>query len=130
MKEADVLRVCRSYLNFLQARGKLTYRRIHVAPIMRGGGKNPIRFQRNMDMAGMADLLIFLKTNPPRVIHVECKSSFGKTDDIQKKWREELKRVGHHDYFLVRGIEDLRGVLRLFSIEDGFKEVKQEIIPK
>lgn len=122
-KEAAVLSACRQLLNLLKAQGKLTYKRIHVAPIIRGGGRGALRFQRNVDMAGMADLLIFFfsKTLQCAVtVHGECKSDSGRQEPAQKAWQEELASIGHHEYHLFRGVNDLRLVLAKHGIDDGF----------
>ena len=117
--ESDVLRAVRSLLDLLKAQGKLTYRRITASGIPRGDRNGRTVFGRN-EMAGMADLLIFLRTPDRRVLHIELKAPGGnverKLSEGQRRWRDELRGVGHHDYHVVDDVRELAQILAAHGI--------------
>lgn len=108
--EADTLRQCRAILERYKLAGLLTYRRISTTGVPRVAGGGKIRFTKN-EAKGMADILVFAKTDPPRVLHLELKSSHGPLTEAQEQWRDELAKMGHMDYFVVRHWQGLYDIL-------------------
>lgn len=109
-QEADTLRQCRAVLERYKAQGLLTYRRISTTGVPRMAGVGKIRFTKN-EAKGMADILVFANSDPPRVLHLECKSSNGKLSEAQEQWRDELSRVGHADYYVIKHWQELLNIL-------------------
>lgn len=109
LREAEVLSGCKKLLTLLKNQGKLTWRRIHV-----GGMTIRGRQFKNPDMAGLADLLIFL----PRgvTLHCELKATKGHMRFEQTEWMRELSAYGHH-YFLIRSVDELISILNSFGVQ-------------
>lgn len=74
---------------------------------MRGTRGRPI-FARNIDQAGMADLLIFMPGQ--RCLHIELKRVGGKLSPEQKKWQETCARSGQR-YEVVFHVRELEKIM-------------------
>lgn len=117
--EDAVLAGCKRMLTFLQAKKVLVFRRIHVMPVIRSWRFRPCCKSKvpvlspNEDMAGMADILVWIKDGP--CLSLEIKGSKGRKSPNQKDWENRLKYMGHH-YHEIRSIKDLEDVLKTFDI--------------
>lgn len=107
--EKDVLEAAKAYLNILEIQKKLTWKRINVGGMVRGG-----RLIKNMDMRGMADILIFLPGE--KCIHAEAKRPGGKLERDQIAWRERLEKIGQR-YIVFQSLQDLIKVLEEYGIK-------------
>jgi hypothetical protein len=112
-KECDLLRGCKKTLEIYKALNLLSFRRIHSMPVIRGNGG----FSKNIDMAGMEDLQIYLPAGV--TLHVELKTNTGKQSDRQIERENELKTLGHH-YFVVRSLDQLVILLETFGVTMPF----------
>jgi hypothetical protein len=99
-KEADLLVNVKKILDLFKLQGLLSYRRMHVMPVMRGAG----RFSVNKDMAGIEDLQIYLYGG--KTIYMELKTKKGKQSDAQLQREEELLTL-LHDYVVIRSVDEL-----------------------
>lgn len=108
--ESVLLRQCKYLLRILAAEGVLTWRRIHVTAVPIGGLK---RFRRNVDMAGMPDLIVWIKGGP--CVSIELKSLSGRQRDDQKAFQDELTKVGH-PYWLIRRAQELDEILQGYGV--------------
>jgi hypothetical protein len=120
--EADILRSARALLDFLKAHRLLTYRRIHVAPIMRGGGADPIRFQQNKDMAGFTDLIIGVKATQ-RIILAEAKREGGKLSSNQEEFHRDWRQMGF-TVCTFRSITELEDILESNGVQLPYERKK------
>lgn len=114
MTEAPILAACKSYLRLQQNRGLLSFRRIHVMPVMRGNHRRPI-LAKNTDMEGMEDLQIYLPNGV--IVFAECKRPDGRLSPEQRTRQAELARLGHH-YVIIRSLQDLIDRLSAFGVVD------------
>lgn len=99
-KEADLLVNVKKILDLFKLQGLLSYRRMHVMPVMRGTG----RFSVNKDMAGTEDLQIYLYGG--KTIYMELKTKKGKQSEAQLAREEELLTL-LHDYVVIRSVDEL-----------------------
>jgi hypothetical protein len=114
--EAQVLRDCKTVLEFFKNKEFLTYRRIPVSgiPVQARSGKTVMV---GNTMRGMADLLVFLHSAyGGHVLHIEVKGSEGRLSVDQKAWRDELAGLGHQTYYVVQSQAALLAVLKLYRI--------------
>lgn len=112
-REAVLLAQTKHHLRRLRNMGALTYRRIHVMPVMRSG-RNGRKFATpNTDMAGMPDWMIFLREG--KTLHVELKTAKGRQTPHQAAWQEELTRLGH-DYYVIRSMDAFLEMLAYHGI--------------
>lgn len=107
-KEADLLRNVKKILDIFKAQEKLSYRRIHVQPVLRSG-----QFSKNSEMAGLEDLQVYLHGG--KTLFLELKSMKGKQSPAQRVRQDELLWLGH-SYYVVRCVEDLAECLRLHGL--------------
>ena len=107
-KESDLLKDFRYALDILSNRGELSYRRLHVMPVLRGG-----KYSRNRDQAGMEDVQIYLKGGV--TLFCELKAAGGRQSESQKQRQKELEALGHH-YRVYRSIEELFKVLESYGV--------------
>lgn len=102
--EADLLGAVKNLLDVFKNQGLLTYRRIHTQGVQVGG-----RFRKNVEMAGMEDLQIYLMHG--KTLYRELKTSKGTQSPAQTERQLELTSLGH-DYAVWKSIkeavEDLR----------------------
>ena len=110
-EEAELLTACKRVLRLFASHGVLTWRRIHVMPIAVGAGLK--RFRKNHDMAGMPDLLVWIKGGP--CVSIELKQRKGKQRDEQMAFQSELTRVGH-PYWIVRSLDEFIDVLKRYNV--------------
>lgn len=96
-RESDLLKEIKSMLEILKKQGLISYRRIHVMPVMRGG-----RMAANPDQAGMEDLQVYLLYG--RTLYWELKSATGTQSELQKKRQAELSALGHC-YRVIRSLD-------------------------
>lgn len=109
MTEADLLTQCKHLLRFAANRHGFHWRRVHTVAIPRGNFKTGTgRFSKNLDMAGMPDIMVWL--SGARILHLELKSKNGILSEEQKAFQVEMLRLGHI-YRVIRKIEDLEEVL-------------------
>lgn len=113
IKEAQVLKGICETLDLLVGWGKLTYRRINVGPVLRGGGSQPIRYSKNPHMVGLPDLFVFLK--PGIVLLFEVKAPNGKLSKGQEKFRDEMSQMSQH-YYILKSIDDLIKILNSYQV--------------
>ena len=102
--EGQLLSNVKKILDVFRAQGLLTYRRIHVMPIIRGGA-----YTKNSDMQGMEDIQVNLLHG--KSIHLELKSATASQTPEQKFRQKELTDLGH-DYWVCRTVEDFIKGLR------------------
>lgn len=102
--EAEILQNVKKILDLFKMQGLLTYRRIHVMPVMRGGVATC-----NKEMVGMEDVQIYLMNG--KTIFLELKTEKGKLSDYQIKRKEELLALGH-DYFECHSVDSFIAGLR------------------
>lgn len=118
--EDAVLAGCKRILTFLQARGLLVFRRIHVMPVIRCWRFRPCCKSKvpvlspNEDMAGMADLMVWIKDGP--CLSLEIKATKGKKSPNQQDWEKRLKAMGH-EYHEIRSIKGLEDLLLKFEVK-------------
>jgi len=98
-KEADLLSNVKKILDLFKIQGLLSYRRMHVMPIMRGG-----KFSANKDMAGIEDIQVYLYGG--KTIYMELKTLKGKQSEAQLAREEEMLSM-LHDYIVIRSVDDL-----------------------
>jgi len=110
MSEAAVLAGCKHLLELLRNEGLLVWKRISTTGIPVGDQTRRAIFVKN-PAQGMADIMVFLKSDPPKTLHIELKSKTGRLSEAQEKWRDELKAMGHDTYYLVRSVQELEKVL-------------------
>jgi hypothetical protein len=119
--EAELLQHTRMLLTLLKTAGLLTYRRIHVGPMLVRGRQFP-----NHDMRGMADILVFLKNDTATTLHLELKSADGKLRKEQADWARELATMGHF-YYAIQSIGELETVLQKHGVRHfSFKRETDE----
>jgi hypothetical protein len=94
----------KSILDIFKGQGLLSYRRIHVMPILRRGIP-----MVNPDQAGMEDLQIYLLHG--KTLYRELKSLKGRQTPAQKRRQRELESIGH-DYAIWRSVDDIVKDLR------------------
>ena len=102
--EADLLKDTKRILNAFKEQGLLTYRRIHVMPVLRGG-----YYTKNKDMCGIEDIQVYIMGG--KLWCLELKSATGKQSSEQKDRETELISLGF-DYSVIRSIEELVQGLR------------------
>lgn len=102
--EADLLKDTKRILNAFKEQGLLTYRRIHVMPVLRGG-----YYTKNKDMCGIEDLQVYIMGG--KLWCLELKSETGKQSSEQNDREAELIALGF-DYSVIRSIEELVQGLR------------------
>lgn len=103
MKEAQVLRQIRQYLDFLSSAGKLYYNRVTTQGKVYGNGVNQ-RFIPNGDMMGMPDLIIYLPFG--KVMFVEVKGTRGVLSEGQENWKRRVEKLGHK-YCVVHSLDEV-----------------------
>lgn len=117
--EGHVIRAVKYLLTIYERRGKLVWARITTTGIPAKGRSGQTVFRKN-DAAGFADFIVFLKTDTPKVLHLECKRPAKNPELLlsssQKAWRDKLASVGHKDYYVVTNAQDLVRVLRWHGI--------------
>lgn len=113
MKESQLLTACKRILRLLENSGLLAFRRIHVMPVIRSIRGRKV-FTRNQDMAGMADLLVFLPSQ--KVLHLELKTEKGVRSREQFDWATKLLRMGH-DYRVVSSVQEMENALKAHGID-------------
>ena len=108
--EADLLKDTKRILNAFKEQGLLTYRRIHVMPVLRGG-----YYTKNRDMCGMEDIQVYIMGGKLWCLELKRpsgpKSATGKQSSEQKDRETELISLGF-DYSVIRSIEELVQGLR------------------
>lgn len=112
--EARLLKSCRQILDLCTNAGLLAYRRVHVPPVIRGGGKKKPVFSKNVDMAGFPDLIIFLPNT--ELLLVELKSEVGVQSDDQKAFQKDVHPFGHFVY-IVRQVPAFERLLQMRGID-------------
>lgn len=103
--EKDILASCKRLLRLYEGGGHLAFIRVTAGGVPRGDGS---RFSKNVDMAGVSDLLIWLKAGP--VLAVELKTADGVVRPDQREFGSRLSRVGHI-YRVVRSVSQLEELL-------------------
>jgi hypothetical protein len=102
--EKDLLINTKKILNVFKNQGLISYTRMHVMPIMRGG-----RMTVNKDMQGVEDLQVYMFGG--KLWCIELKSLKGKQSEHQKAREIELKALGF-DYSIIRTVDELLSNLR------------------
>lgn len=69
----------------------------------------------NEDMAGMSDLLIWIKDGP--CLSVEIKAPKGKKSPNQVEWEKKLQNMGH-EYHEIKSIDELVALLKKHGVEN------------
>lgn len=113
LKEKHILQQCKYLLRVLERQGALAFKRIHVMPVMVKKTGARIITRPNEDMAGMPDLMVFLKGG--ETLHIELKTDNGKQSEKQKSWQEKLTELGHR-YYIVKCTDDLIAILKQHGI--------------
>lgn len=115
-REKVILASCKQLLRLMEGAGYLTFVRVANGGVVRSNGRGGTFMTRNVDMAGVSDLIIWLRGGP--VLCVELKAEDGRISPDQAEFCRRLQRVGHQ-YHVVRSsaaLEDLlvaHGVPRL-----------------
>lgn len=102
--ETDVLRLVRDF-----AAMHRWWPVIRLNPQFREGEHGRRFIAKGSWEPGLPDFLIGLPRTM-EIIAVECKTDSGKLSDAQRKWRADWEASGRR-YFVVRGVEDLEGIL-------------------
>jgi len=115
MKEADVIRVVKDYLQIQRNQKKLMYIRNNSGAMPITGGKNKRRYIRFGDK-GSPDFLVWLPDvepfideclcSNPRAIALEAKSDTGKQSKDQIEWQKDFEAIGG-EYYLIKSLDDL-----------------------
>jgi len=113
MKEADVIRVIKDYLQIQRNQKKLMYIRNNSGAMPIIDGKNKRRYIRFGDK-GSPDFLVWKPVTAPfisewvrpRAIALEAKSDTGKQSKGQKEWQKDFEAIGG-EYYIVRCLEDV-----------------------
>lgn len=112
-REAVILAQIRGYLRLLQGVGLLEAKRINVGPILRSARGRTV-YQRNTEMIGMPDLLVWLKNGP--CLAIEVKAMDGRMSPEQKEFQMRLIALGHR-YFVARSLDAVVELLREYGID-------------
>jgi len=117
MKEADVIRVIKDYLQIQRNQKKLMYIRNNSGAMPIIDGKNKRRYIRFGDK-GSPDFLVFVfaeniikqlkyvyKFYYLKTIALEAKSDTGKQSKDQIEWQKDFEAIGG-EYYIVRCLED------------------------
>jgi len=118
MKEADVIRVTKDYLQIQRNQKKLMYIRNNSGAMPVVDGKNKRRYIRFGDK-GSPDFLVWLPgviNNPGfpailRAIALEAKSDTGKQSKDQIEWQKAFEAIGG-EYYIVRCLEGLIKIIK------------------
>jgi len=112
MKETDVIKVTKDYLQIQRNQKKLMYIRNNSGAMPITDGKNKRRYIRFGDK-GSPDFLVWKPVTVPfiseclrpRAIALEAKSDTGKQSKDQIKWQKDFEAIGG-EYYIVRSLED------------------------
>lgn len=107
MTEAVILRHCTQVLALCRNARLLAFRRINVSPVIRGGGKQKLRFSKN-EMSGFSDLIVFLPGGV--TLFIELKTQEGTQSDDQIEFESDICPFGHR-YHVVRSAPELEVIL-------------------
>lgn len=120
MKEADVIKVTKDYLQIQRNQKKLMYIRNNSGAMPITDGENKRRYIRFGDK-GSPDFLVWKRgkyiegnydddcivvTHYIRAIALEAKSDTGKQSKDQIKWQKDFEAIGG-EYYIVKCLEDL-----------------------
>jgi len=116
MKEADVIRVIKDYLQIQRNQKKLMYIRNNSGAMPVVDGKNKRRYIRFGDK-GSPDFLVWkpsekwayeadMGVDYVRTIALEAKSDTGKQSEDQIKWQKDFEAIGG-EYYLIRNLDKL-----------------------
>jgi len=113
MKEAEVIRVTKDYLQIQRNQKKLMYIRNNSGAMPVVDGKNKRRYIRFGDK-GSPDFLVWLPVTipfiferlSPRAIALEAKSDTGKQSKDQIEWQKDFEAIGG-EYYIVRCLDDV-----------------------
>ena len=109
MREAELSRTVRAYLDILVSQNKLRYHRLNSGVVMKEykGKKYPVRLAGK----GTADYLVLIPTSGFfRAVYVELKGESGRQSPDQKVFEAEVKDTGA-EYYLVRELDELEGIV-------------------
>jgi len=117
MKEADVIRVIKDYLQIQRNQKKLMYIRNNSGAMPITDGKNKRRYIRFGDK-GSPDFLVWKPITMafisewvrPRAIALEAKSDTGKQSEDQIVWQKDFEAIGG-EYHLVNSLDDLLKII-------------------
>lgn len=107
--EKDLLKEVKKLLDIFKSKGVLSYRRIHVMPVMRGG-----KMSMNKDMAGIEDIQLYLPGGV--TLMWELKKKGGKQSPAQLLRESELLKLGHR-YYVIQSLSQSIEILSFYGVQ-------------
>ena len=120
LKENDIQRTIKNYLQVLENQGKLMFIRNNSGAMPVKGQNGKMRYIK-FGKKGSADILVWKPSaewddlayrgvNVVRAIALEVKSSIGKISPAQKEWQEKFEKLGG-EYYIVRSVEEVMKIV-------------------
>ncbi len=104
--EDNLQRACAQLLDYHVALGRL---RFSAVPLGGKRGKTEAARLKGLGVrSGCPDIIVAMKDG--RTIWLELKSPDGTLKPAQKKWRDDLLKLGHQ-WFLIRDVAELHKIL-------------------
>ncbi len=114
-KERSILNACLEFSEMLRKQGKIAYRRIYTGPVVRGGGKGPVRFTKN-PAAGMPDFVVVLAPNGKTLWCETKRWKGGRQSPDQKRFQGDIESVGGF-YCLISSLAEYVRILSIWGVE-------------
>jgi len=114
MKEIQIQKAIKDYLQILENQGKLMFLRNQA-----GGYATKEGHYIKMGKKGSPDLLVWLWEvypldigcfNYTKAIALEVKNEKGKQSPAQKEWQEKFEKIGG-EYYIVRSVDEVMEIL-------------------
>jgi hypothetical protein len=102
MKEKDLVRQIKEYLDLYEKRGKLYYIRNNTGAIA-----SAVRFIR-FGKPGSSDFIVFTKQKP---FFLEAKADKGKLSESQLTFKGAVRALGYA-YFMVKDIREVESIVK------------------
>lgn len=112
--EANLLSVVTTWLSYSQFRAQ--WWRVSLGPVVRGGGREPLRFTKNA-MMGFPDLCIVSVRRPGHLYTIELKSPVGRLSPAQVQWQDKLQACGVR-HAVIRSLAELIDTLTKWEAGD------------
>ena len=112
IKENDIQRTIKNYLQVLENQGKLMFIRNNSGAMPIKGQNGKMRYIK-FGKKGSADILVWTQegyVDCCRCIALECKSATGKQSPAQKEWQEKFEKLGG-EYYIVRSVEEVMKIV-------------------
>jgi len=105
LKESEILKSIKDYLQYLENQGKLMFIRNNSGAIVirNKSGSRYITFGKK----GSPDLLVWVQG---KSIALEVKTLKGRQSASQKEWQSKFEKLGG-EYYIVHSIEEVRKII-------------------